>query len=51
MNSNVIKVLGIVASVIGIGATLLSDWVGDKKLDNTVTEKVAEALKKMNEES
>jgi hypothetical protein len=30
---NLIKVLGIAATVIGMGATLVSDWVADKKMD------------------
>jgi hypothetical protein len=41
-----IKALGIAATVIGIGASLLSDYVGDKKLDGKVEEQVAKALAK-----
>lgn len=39
-----IKALGIAATVIGIGASLLGDFVGDKKLDTKIEEKVAKAL-------
>lgn len=45
-NINVIKVLGIGATVLGIGANLLADYVGKKELDEKVAEKVAEALSK-----
>lgn len=43
---NKLKVLGIAASVIGAGVSLVSDYVGKKELDVKVTEKVAEALAK-----
>lgn len=42
-----IKVIGITATAVGIGATLVSDWVGDKKTDATIERKVAEALAKI----
>ena len=46
MNNKWIKVLGIVATAIGMGATLLTDWVNDKKTDEKIEEKVNEALAK-----
>jgi uncharacterized protein YacL (UPF0231 family) len=46
MDSKWIKVLGIVATAIGMGATLLTDWVNDKKTDEKIEEKVNEALAK-----
>lgn len=53
--SKMIKVLGLTASVIGVAATLLSDWVNDQKMDEKIEEKVNEALtlkdKKIEEES
>lgn len=45
MKGSVIKILGIVASVIGIGANLLSDWVNEKKQDELISEKVDQAIK------
>ena len=39
-----IKILGIVATVVGMGATLLSDWVNEKKMDKKILEKVNEAF-------
>ena len=43
-NEKVIKIIGICATVVGMGATLVSNWVGEKNLDAKVTEKVAKAL-------
>lgn len=43
------KVVGIAATVIGLGASLLSDWVSDKKIDKEITEKVNEAVKALKE--
>jgi len=44
-----VKILGITATVMGIGASLLSDWLNDKKMDEKITEKITEALAKINE--
>lgn len=49
MNRKLIKVLGIAATVIGMGATLITDWVNDKKMDEKIEEKVNEALAKRDE--
>lgn len=50
MNGKVIKVLGLAASVIGVAATLLSDWVNEKKMDEKIEEKVNEAVAEQIEE-
>ena len=44
MNGSVLKVLGIVAGVIGVGASLLGDWIADKKLDSKIEERVIKAI-------
>lgn len=49
MGSNWIKILGLCASLLGFGASLFSDWVGEKKTEEMVEEKVKEALAKQNE--
>lgn len=49
MNSKLIKILGIAATVIGMGATLITDWVSDKKMDEKIEEKVNEAFAKREE--
>nr|DAQ19129.1 MAG TPA: hypothetical protein [Caudoviricetes sp.] len=43
-NGKLIKVLGILATVIGMGATLVTDWVNEKKMDEKIDEKINEAL-------
>ena len=48
MNSKVIKVIGFVATVVGLGASLVTDWVNDKKLDDKVSTKVSEVLAELN---
>lgn len=44
-----IKVVGIAATVIGLGASLLSDWVSGKMIDKEITEKVNETVKALKE--
>jgi hypothetical protein len=43
-NMKLIKILGVAATVVGMGATLISSWVADKKLDVKISEKVNEVL-------
>lgn len=40
MNSKLIKILGIVATVGGAAATLLTDWVNEKKMDEKIDEAI-----------
>lgn len=40
MNSKLIKILGIVATVGGAAATLLADWVNEKKMDEKIDEAI-----------
>lgn len=49
MANNIVKIIGLAATVIGFGATLLSDWVNEKKMEEMVDEKVNEALAKREE--
>lgn len=42
--SKLIKVLGVVATVIGAGASIVTEFVNEKKMDEKIAEKVAEAL-------
>lgn len=44
MNKTAIKIFGIIASILGIGGTLLADWVGEKKTEEMIEEKIKEAL-------
>jgi hypothetical protein len=43
-NAKLIKILGLVATVVGMGATLLTDWVNEKKMDEKIDECVTEKL-------
>lgn len=49
MNNKIIKAIGIVTTIIGIGANFVNDWVGEKKMDEKIEEKVNEALARKNE--
>lgn len=44
MNKNLIKGLGVLATVVGFAATFVSDWVAEQKLDEKINEKVNEAI-------
>lgn len=48
MNGNVIKIIGFAATAIGMGATLVSNWVSEKQIDAKITEKVNEAVANIN---
>ncbi len=49
-NSKLIKVLGLTATVIGVAATLVTDWVNEQKMDEKIEAKVNEALAKRDDE-
>lgn len=49
LNKSLIKVLGILATVVGIGANLLSDFVGEKQTDAKIQEKIDKALAEKNQ--
>ena len=50
-NAKMVKILGLVATAVGMGATLLTDWVNEKKMDERIEEKVNEALAKRDSEN
>lgn len=51
-NKNLIKILGFAATVISLGASIVTDWVNEQKMDEKIEEKVNEVLaNKTNEES
>lgn len=41
---SVIKIIGIVGTVLGVGATLLNNYSNDQNMKKTVAEEVAKAL-------
>ena len=44
MKGNIIKVVGLIATVAGVGVNLITDWVNEKKMDEKIEKKVKEAL-------
>lgn len=42
--SKLIKVLGLAVTVVGVAATLITDWVNEQKMDEKIETKVNEAL-------
>ena len=48
MKPNVIKIVGFVASVVGVVATIASNWANEKQTDAKIAEKVAEAIANIN---
>ena len=44
MNSKTIKVIGLIGTVLGAGATLISDWAKNKEMDEKIEKKVNEKL-------
>lgn len=50
MNGKLIKVIGIATTLIGMGASFLSNWVENKQLDAKIDKKVNEALSKKDKE-
>lgn len=44
MTTKAIKVIGILAAIIGASASLVSDWADEQKLDAKIEEKVNEKL-------
>lgn len=49
-SSKLIKILGLAGTVLGVVATLMSDYAEDKKMDEKINEKVNEALAGKNKE-
>ena len=50
INAKMVKILGLVATVIGMGATLLTDWVNEKKMEEKIDERINEKLAALNDE-
>ena len=50
INAKMVKILGLDATVIGMGATLLTDWVNEKKMEEKIDERINEKLAALNDE-
>lgn len=46
-----IKAIGVIATLLGMGVTLISGWVEDQKTSMMIDEKIDEALAKREEET
>lgn len=44
MNTKLVKIIGMGASLAGIAISLLSDWVDEQKMKETVKEEVDKAM-------
>ena len=47
MTGNTIKIIGLVATVVGLGANLVSTWVSDKKIESEIEAKVIEKVNEL----
>lgn len=46
MNSKIIRIIGLAATVIGLGANLINVWADEQKMNEQIDKKVNEALAK-----
>lgn len=46
MSGKIIKIIGLAATVIGLGANLINDWADEQKMNAEIDKKVDEALAK-----
>ena len=46
MNCKIIRLIGLAATVIGLGANLINDWADAQKMNEQIDKKVNEALAK-----
>lgn len=44
MNKKMINIIGAAATVVGVGVSLVSNWVGEKNLDMKIDEKIVKAM-------
>ena len=50
MSTKWIKILGAVASVVGMGASLLGNWVGEKKLEAKIDKRAKDVYTELEKE-
>lgn len=46
MDEKVLKILGLVTTIVGFGVSLASAWIGEKKTDALIADKVAKEVAK-----
>ena len=50
INAKMVNILSLVAATVGMGATLLTDWVNEKKMEEKIDERINEKLAALNDE-
>lgn len=50
MNNKLVKIIGAVSGVVGIVASIATNWSNEKQLDAKIASKVAEAVTKISKE-
>lgn len=46
MNSKIIRIIGLAATVIGLGANLINDWADEQKMNEQIDKKLMKLLQK-----
>ena len=46
MNSKIIRIIGLAATVIGLGANLINDWADEQKMNEQIDKKLMKLLLK-----
>lgn len=47
LNVKIVRTIGLVASLVGLGANVVNGWVGEKIMEKAVQDEVAKAIAKM----
>lgn len=48
MNNKTIKIIGYIATIVGVGATLVTSWVNEKQMNEKIDEAVKQRLEQLN---
>jgi low affinity Fe/Cu permease len=49
-STNLVKILGLVATVVGAGATLLTNWVEERRMEEKIDERIDKRLAELSDE-
>ena len=47
-DKKILKIIGFAATIIGLGASLATSWVGEKQMNSKISEEVSKALAEKN---
>lgn len=48
--TNLVKILGLVATIAGTGATLLTNWVEERRMEEKIDERIDKKLAELSDE-